>query len=205
MDVVVAQSVPTLVELPRNVSSLPTDSMVTVRLSDAQIQPIVNHSARASKRSSSVNSNASNVSARSSTRSSTPSNTTVDWEELEKSEEQEPRDQTTDEVCWKVVPIWRQVLTQPVYCSSAGSIRTRECGVCRQPKIWPWNSNTTSSQRSSSIYPAFEKACQWPSTAQSTIFAPSCSTNDRARILGCSCFRLSPDRPTVAHVDIQQD
>jgi hypothetical protein len=48
-----------------------------------------------------VNSNASNTSARSSASSSAPSNTTVDWEELEKTEEQEPRDETTDEVCWK--------------------------------------------------------------------------------------------------------
>lgn len=100
MEAAVAQSATTVVEMPRNNSPLPTDSMVTVRLSDTQIHPISNDSVRNSRRrSSSANSHSSSTSARSSTRSSTPSNTTVDWEELEKTEEQEPRDQATDEVC----------------------------------------------------------------------------------------------------------
>jgi hypothetical protein len=100
MEVIAAQSATIMIEMPRNASSLPTDSMVTVRLSDAHIQPTVRDSVRTSKRrSSSANSHTSSISARSSTRSSTPSNTTVDWEELEKTEEQEPRDQASDEVC----------------------------------------------------------------------------------------------------------
>jgi len=100
MEAIVAQSATTVVKMPRNNSPLPTDSMVTVRLSDAQINPVSNDSVRNStRRSSSANSHSSSISARSSTRSSTPSNTTVDWEELEKTEEQEPRDQATDEVC----------------------------------------------------------------------------------------------------------
>jgi hypothetical protein len=100
MEAIVAQSATTVVEMPRNTSPLPTDSMVTVRLSDAQIHPVSNDSVRNSRRrSSSANSHSSSISAISSTRSSTPSNTTVDWEELEKTEEQEPRDQATDEVC----------------------------------------------------------------------------------------------------------
>jgi hypothetical protein len=106
MEAIVAQSATTVVKTPRSNSPLPTDSMVTVRLSDAQIHPVSNDSVRNSRtrtRSSSANSHSSSISARSSTRSSTPSNTTVDWEELEKTEEQEPRDQATDEVCLKVL------------------------------------------------------------------------------------------------------
>ena len=101
MEAIVAQSATTVIEMPRNASPLPTDSMVTVRLSDAQIHPVSNDSVRNSRRrrSSSANSHSSSISTRSSTRSSTPSNTTVDWEELEKTEQQEPRDQATDEVC----------------------------------------------------------------------------------------------------------
>ena len=110
MEVIAAQSA--TIEIPRNTSPLPTDSMVTVRLSDAQLHPIVNDSVRNSKRrSSSVDSQSSGVSARSSNRSSTPSNTTVDWEELEKTEEQEPRDQATDEVCGRSLHLVRQKLT----------------------------------------------------------------------------------------------
>ena len=102
MEVTAAQSATTVVEMPRNTFPTPTDSMVTVRLSDPQINPTANDSVRTSKRrSSSVNSQSTSVSARSSARSSTPSNTTVDWEELEKTEEQEPRDQATDEVVFE--------------------------------------------------------------------------------------------------------
>ena len=100
MEATVAQSATTVVKMPRNNSPLPTDSMVTVRLSDAQIHPVSNDSVRNSRRrSSSTKSHSSSTSVGSSTRSSTPSNTTVDWEELERTEEQEPRDQATDEVC----------------------------------------------------------------------------------------------------------
>jgi hypothetical protein len=100
MEAIVAQSATAVAKMPRNNSPLPTDSMVTVRLSDAQTHPVSNDSARNSRRrSSSTKSHSSSISAISSTRSSTPSNTTVDWEELEKTEEQEPRDQATDEVC----------------------------------------------------------------------------------------------------------
>jgi hypothetical protein len=182
MEVIATHNTTTVVQMPRNTSPLPTDSMVTVRLSDAQIHTIVNDSVRTSKkrRSSSVNSHSSNISARSSTRSSTPSNTTVDWEELEKTEEQEPRDQATDEVCWKDLQIVHQTLTQPVYRSSPGSPGARECCVGRQPQIWPCSHDPTSKRHSPSIYPASEETCQWSSTAESTVFAPPSTTDDRA-------------------------
>lgn len=74
--------------------------MVTVRLSDIQIHPVGDESSRNSKgRSSSVSSLSSNASALSDGGSTSPSNISVDWEELEKTEEQEPRDEGTDDVC----------------------------------------------------------------------------------------------------------
>ncbi len=84
---------------------LPTDSMVTVRLSDVQIHPIIEESPRNSKaRTSSVSSRSSSASIASDSGSTSPSNTSVNWEGLEKTEEQEARDQATDEVGWNHVP-----------------------------------------------------------------------------------------------------
>ena len=77
-----------------------TDSMVTVRLSEL-------HEPKDTLDSEQINSGppsrASSVMSRSSGRSSTSTedslrDRSVDWEELEKTEEQEPKDEDTDEV-----------------------------------------------------------------------------------------------------------
>ncbi len=88
---------------PENVP-LPTSSMITVRLSDCHT--LNSEQAVSSTRSSPRNSNASLAKSQSdsSSRGSTPSGSSdsvlspVDWEILEKTEEQEPRDEGTDEV-----------------------------------------------------------------------------------------------------------
>ena len=112
MEAIAAQGATTVEEMPVNATPTPTDSMVTVRLSDAHIVPVGDDSLPTTKRrSSSANSQSSSASARSSTRSSTPSNTTVDWEELEKTEELEQRDQATDEVC-----------SETIYCATVANV-----------------------------------------------------------------------------------
>ncbi|KAK5048646.1 hypothetical protein LTR84_005737 [Exophiala bonariae] len=86
---------------PENVP-LPRSSMITVRLSEVDLQPVTEtipeddaprdpsapHSSPSSTRSSRSSS---------STSDSSTSIDTVDWEELDKTEEQEPRDDATDE------------------------------------------------------------------------------------------------------------
>jgi hypothetical protein len=183
MEATVSQSATSVVEMPRNNSPLPTDSMVTVRLSDAQIHPVSDDAvrdSRRSRRSSSVNSHASSISARSSTRSSTPSNTTVDWEELEKTEEQEPRDRATDEVCFEKSPqATRQALMQIVHRSPPGSLGARECCIGGKPQIWPRFYYPDSQRHSPTFHPTSEEACQWSPAAEPTVFAPPCPTDDR--------------------------
>lgn len=97
---------------PENIP-LPTDSMITVRLSDAQLlnEPLSVDEEKTD--SSAVDSDAvmpthastgssiSRTSSRASSRSSELSSisNSVDWEGLEKTEEQEVKDDATDEVC----------------------------------------------------------------------------------------------------------
>lgn len=95
---------------PENIP-LPTDSMITVRLSDAQLQPdlaSIAHSTQdlnkatveQNSHSSIAASSTSRTSSRSSSRSSQASSisNSVDWEGLERTEEQELKDDATDEV-----------------------------------------------------------------------------------------------------------
>ena len=181
MEVLTAQSALSLVEMPSKSSPLPTDSMITVRLSDAQIRPLPDESVRTSKRrSSSVNSQSSSASARSSTRSSTPSNTTVDWEELEKTEEQEPRDQATDEVCSKNSQTTLYSLMKTVYNSPSSSPGARKRCIGRKSQIWPCYYCPASRRNSPSIYPTFEEAGQRSSTTEPSVLPPSCAADDRA-------------------------
>ncbi|KIX03424.1 uncharacterized protein Z518_06976 [Rhinocladiella mackenziei CBS 650.93] len=87
--------------VPENVP-LPTSSMITVRLSDIQVQadfdeePEPDASQEASIPHSSSPSTRSSRSSSQTSVSSTSVNT-VDWEGLEKTEEQEPKDDATDE------------------------------------------------------------------------------------------------------------
>ena len=95
---------------PENVP-LPTDSMITVRLSDAQLeaepvdiqlttQDINEAVVEQNSRTSVATSSLSRPSSRSSSSSSQASSTSnsVDWEGLERTEEQEVKDDATDEV-----------------------------------------------------------------------------------------------------------
>lgn len=82
------------------VVSIPRESMVTVRLSDVELSP--DHLRAESENDVSLPDSTPSTrttSFRSSRRSSTSSATnSVDWEGLEKSEEQEFRDKSTDDV-----------------------------------------------------------------------------------------------------------
>ncbi|KAI1629209.1 rab-GTPase-TBC domain-containing protein [Exophiala viscosa] len=83
---------------PENIP-LPRSSMISVRLSDVQLQPETEEldaSSRTSVRQSTSSSPRSSVSS-SRTSASSISMNTVDWEGLEKTEEQEARDDATDE------------------------------------------------------------------------------------------------------------
>lgn len=96
---------------PENIP-LPTDSMVTVRLSDAlllQSESLQQDETEPTyeleepqldqhRSPSTASFRSSNSSSARSSSSSSRSNS-VDWEELEKTEEQEPKDECTDEVC----------------------------------------------------------------------------------------------------------
>ena len=77
-----------------------TDSLVTVRLSELQDLPEEQDEAKqetkVTSRASSITSRTSSAPSDSSTDSG--SATSVNWEGLEKTEEQEPRDEGTDEV-----------------------------------------------------------------------------------------------------------
>lgn len=101
---------------PENIP-LPTDSMITVRLSDAQLQaePAMIHAAMQesnehsrgqNSRTSLATSSGSTPSSRSSSRTSQASTTSnsVDWEGLEKTEQQELKDDATDEVRARPLP-----------------------------------------------------------------------------------------------------
>lgn len=94
---------------PENIP-LPTDSMITVRLSDAQLLAETEDAEHFSEEGTSVldrqdintsmEISTSRPSSRSSSRSEPMSSTSnsVDWEGLEKTEEQELKDDATDEV-----------------------------------------------------------------------------------------------------------
>jgi len=95
---------------PENIP-LPTDSMITVRLSDAQLQPCLESISNSTQdlnratveqnsHTSMAASSTSRTSSRSSSRSSQASSisNSVDWEGLERTEEQELKDDATDEV-----------------------------------------------------------------------------------------------------------
>jgi hypothetical protein len=80
--------------------SLPRESMVTVRLSDAEMQPATTADEMMHEVSASASIPSTRPSSRGSSRRSSTSSATnsVNWEGLEKTEEQEPRDQGTDDV-----------------------------------------------------------------------------------------------------------
>jgi len=82
---------------------LPRSSMITVRLSEVDLKPVLDAVPEqdASQDPSAPQSSPSSTrSSRSSSKTSDSSTSidTVDWEELDKTEEQEPKDVTSDEV-----------------------------------------------------------------------------------------------------------
>lgn len=123
---------------PENIP-LPTDSMITVRLSDAQLhaEPVDMHAAAQdldkatpgqNSRTSIATSSLSRPSSRSSSRSSQVSSTSnsVDWEGLERTEEQEVKDDATDEVGKGPIysELWLTSSSQLHYCWQDWNRRT---------------------------------------------------------------------------------
>lgn len=87
---------------PENVP-LPRSSMITVRLSEVDLEPVIDAIPEqdvVQDPSAPQSSPSSTRSSRSSSQTSDSSTSidTVDWEELDKTEEQEPKDDATDEV-----------------------------------------------------------------------------------------------------------
>ena len=104
---------------PENIP-LPRSSMISVRLSDVQLQPAteeIDASSRTSVRQSTASSPRSSRSS-SRTSASSISVNTVDWEGLGKAEEQEARDDATDEV--RYYAIWNSAAADndspPLFC-----------------------------------------------------------------------------------------
>lgn len=84
---------------PENVP-LPTDSMITVRLSSdtTQSQSDVDSVKEMNVRDSIMSDVSGTLSQSSEASQDSTTTTSVNWEDLEKSEEQEPKDEATDEV-----------------------------------------------------------------------------------------------------------
>lgn len=87
---------------PENVP-LPRSSMITVRLSEVDLEPVIDAISEqdgTQDPSAPQSSPSSTRSSRSSSQTSDSSTSidTVDWEELDKTEEQEPKDDASDEV-----------------------------------------------------------------------------------------------------------
>jgi len=172
------ETLPSVVE-DGEATAPPTNSMVTVRLSDERIEPPqVTLGCDPKRRSSSVASRSSIASAGSDTGSSSPSNTSVDWEILEKTEEQEPKDEGTDEVylfeyhrgSWSLT----RLVDHPPF-SQAGA---RKCCFGGQPEGWTCSHESASKWNTTSVYTIPEKTCQWSSATKSEILAFACATDD---------------------------
>ena len=105
---------------------LPTDSMVTVRLSDVQIYSEVGVADQSPRgRSASESSHTTGHSSSASEESMSPT-ASVDWAELEKTEKQEPKSEGADEV-WQSIPWRRSVIdmsSQPPCFSLVWSRKT---------------------------------------------------------------------------------
>ena len=162
----------------------PTSSMITVRLSDCQ--SIIDEQAEPSFASSPRNSNASLARSESdsSSQGSAPSGSPdsvlspVDWEGLEKTEEQEPKDEGTDDVSSSMPYNSHCVLTNTVYRFAPRSPGEGKCSTGNRPKVQHDPAKKIEKRYTPSIDTAPQKASHWPAEAVTTLFASPCPGYD---------------------------
>lgn len=129
----------------------------------------------------------------------------VNWEELEKTEEQEPRDQGSDDVsplpsvsladanCSVYGPVTSSTRTGKQPPSYESQIRTRE------------GSNRAKEPDETTEYPTSEEARQRTYTACVEILDDSCASYDGSRVLRCVGTRLHTDCSMPANIALEED
>ena len=134
--------------------------------------------------------------------------THVDWDELERSEGQEPRDEASDEVCGATVSgqyAKNVELTMIVNCISARKARAGEPSPSDRPKIRP-ESDSYKRPIPAAFYTPNQEACEVAYGILAALLHPSnAAPNDRTRILGSPSIGLSADSTKAPNAYIQQD
>jgi hypothetical protein len=130
----------------------------------------------------------------------------VNWEELEKTEEQEPRDEGSDDVGQDHCLLWAPS-NLAVHGLTTCPTRTGEQSPCYQSQIRPRQNHGRSKGKkpiSTSIYTALEEACQWSYTCFSSLLSHPGSSHDRPRILRRACTRLYTNCSMFTYVVIEE-
>jgi hypothetical protein len=129
----------------------------------------------------------------------------VNWEELEKTEEQEPRDQGSDDVS-SLPSISLADANSSVYGSITSSARTRKQPPGHESKIRSREGTSrTEEPVETTEYSTSEEAGQWAYSACSKILDDSCSSNDGSRILRCVGAGLHTNCSMSPHITLQED
>ena len=153
---------------PENVP-LPRSSMITVRLSEVQLEPIIeDNTGQDVTHDPSLQSNPSSPrSSRSSSQTTDSSSSieTVDWDELEKTEEQEPKDEGTDEVRYESNPSRERSLRYIVDCSVTGTFRERKCSFGYRSQGRHYHSKSTPQEHTTHVGAPLEENDRWPTAA----------------------------------------
>lgn len=131
----------------------------------------------------------------------------VDWDELDKSEEQAPRDECSDEVCSH----WKDSINAPfpdvaqVNCISTCKARAGKQCFGNRPKGGGFKGSETYSV-TASVNTTTQEACKRTDKPISTIFdGTQPSANDRTGILGSFSGQLFPDRSTASYLNFKED
>ena len=131
----------------------------------------------------------------------------VDWDELDKSEEQAPRDECSDEVCFH----WTNSINVPisdvaqVNCVSTCQARAGKQCFGNRPKGSGFKGSETYSV-TASVNTTTQEAGKWTDEPITTIFdGTQPSANDRTGILGSFSGQLFPDRSTASYLNLKED
>lgn len=131
----------------------------------------------------------------------------VDWDELDKSEEQAPRDECSDEVCSH----WTTSINAPfpdvaqVNCISTCQARAGKQSFGNRPKGSGFKGLETYSV-TTSVNTTTQEACKRTDEPITTIFdGTQPSANDRTGILGSFGGQLFPDRSTASYLNLKED
>ena len=130
----------------------------------------------------------------------------VDWAELEKNEESEPRNEASDEVCESSSIFLPRFLTTMIANGFlACTFGTREPGFGEESPCDRIKESRIK-KRASTVYTSLEKACGGSYRGFLTVlFASSASSHDRARLLGGLGERLSTDSAKITYTHGKQN